>query len=114
MPITDADRLVVETRDLLAQHGDRKMVVRVLRTRGMDEAEAAEFVKRIYKQNLWENRKSALGIALAGGAGVLVFGAILIFAHRLFLLWLPLSALTCGWGIIKCLTCSGYEIENDD
>ena len=28
--------------------------------------------------------------------------------------WLPLSALTCLWFVIKCLTTSGYSLESED
>jgi hypothetical protein len=112
MPFTSADRTAIETRSLLAQHRDKKIVARILQSRGIDEEEAHDLVRTIHKQNLWENRKLGIGICIVGGLGVLVFGGILLFAHRFFVFWLPASVITLLWGFIKFVTASGYEMES--
>jgi len=43
-----------------------------------------------------------------------ILTAVWIFAGRLFYIWLPLSAIALLWGIVKFLTASAYEIEDDD
>jgi hypothetical protein len=47
------------------------------------------------------------------GGGVLIFGSILVFTGRFFIIWLPLSGIATLWGGIKFLTASGCEVEAD-
>lgn len=114
MPITEMDRLVAEVRELLASTKDKNAVLKVLRHRGMPADQAEEIVRAVFKQNLWDNRKTSLGMAVVSGliaAGLIV---VWITTDRLFYIWLPISLLAMLWGIIKCLTATGYEIEEGD
>ncbi|MSU58926.1 MAG: hypothetical protein EXS35_12300 [Pedosphaera sp.] len=114
MPLTELDRTVLEVRELLVTTQDRDKVVRVLKNRGMDEAEAAALVLAVYKQNRWENRKLSLFAAIGSGAIVAVLLVVWFTTGRLFYVWLPLAALACLWSTIKCCTATGYQLEEAD
>ena len=114
MALTESDRLAIEVRDLLVQTKNKDQVTKVLINRGMDPDEARAWVCAIVKDNLWTNRKAALWTIIGSGAVVVILTAVWIFAGRLFYIWLPLSAIALLWGIVKFLTASAYEIEDDD
>ena len=114
MPLSESERTVIEIRDLLADTQDRDKVVRVLKHRGMDEAEARALVQAVYKQNRSANRQLSLVAMLGSGAVVLLLLGVLVSTGRLFYVWLPLSALTCLWATVKFCTATGYQIEEGD
>jgi hypothetical protein len=114
MPITEMDRLVMEVRELLVTTQNKDQVIRLLENRGLDETEARDIVLGIYKQNLWENRKTSLFAAI--GSGAIFIGLLIVWfaTDRLFYVWLPLSGIAMLWGIVKSCTASGYSIEESD
>jgi hypothetical protein len=114
MSLTETDRLANEVRELLYKTRNKEQVTRVLQGRGMDPDEARQWVRAIHKDNLWTNRKTSLGAIIGAGLVVVILTAIWIFTGRLFVVWLPLSVIALLWGIVKFLTASGYEIEDDD
>ncbi|MSU58927.1 MAG: hypothetical protein EXS35_12305 [Pedosphaera sp.] len=81
MAFTEMDRTVIEIRELLAKTQDKDKVVRILITRGMDEAEAHDLVYAIYKETLSFNRKSALWATIGCGTGFVVLGTIVLATH---------------------------------
>ena len=105
---------MIEIRELLVTTKNKDQVVRVLKHRGMDEAEARSLVLAVYKQNLWDNRKTSLWAACGSGAVFVILLGVWLFTGQLFYIWLPLSGLSMIWFIIKCCTASGYQIEEDD
>ena len=114
MPLTEPDRTVMEIRELLVTTENKDHVVRVLKTRGMDEAEAEDLVRAIFKQNRWENRKSSLAAMLGSGVIVAMLLGVWFSTGRLFYIWLPLSGIACLWATVKFCTDSGSTIETDD
>ena len=114
MPITEMDRLVAEVRELLASTKDKAAVVRVLQHRGVAPESAQELVQTVYKRNRWENRKTALGAAVVSGLIAVGLVVVWIATDRLFYVWLPIAALAAVWSTIKCLTASGYELEDSE
>jgi hypothetical protein len=114
MPLSEMDRVVIEVRELLVTTQNKDQVVRVLKNRSLDESEAHDLVQAIYKQNLWDNRKTSLFAAI--GSGAIFVGLLVVWftTDRLFYVWLPLSGIAMLWAIIKCCTASGYQIEESD
>ena len=99
---------------LLASTKDKAAVVRVLQHRGVAPESAQELVQTVYKRNLWENRKTALGAAVVSGLIAVGLVVVWIATDRLFYVWLPIAALAAVWSTIKCLTASGYELEDSE
>lgn len=114
MSFTDQDRLVIEVRELLFKQRNKDAVVNYYVNRGMAPEEAHELVYSIYKENLWENRKTALGVMIGGGIGTAIFVGIFLGTGRLFYIWLPICAVAFLGGIAKFLMASGYEMEVED
>jgi hypothetical protein len=114
MALTPTERAVMEIRELLVTTQNKDQVVRVLKHRGIDEDEARSLVLAVYKQNLWDNRKTSLWAALGSGTVFVILLVVWFATGQLFYIWLPLSGLSMTWFIIKCCTASGYQIEEDD
>jgi len=114
MSFTDEDRLVLQVRELLAAQRNKDVVVNYYVNQGMDPAEAREMVYSIFKENRWENRKTALGILIGGGIGTTVFVGIFLSTGRLFYIWLPICAVAFLGGLAKFIMASGYEVEAED
>ena len=114
MSFTDEDRRIIEARELLFKQQNKDAVVNYYVNRGMDPDEAREMVYSIYKENLWENRKLALGTMIGGGLGTGIFVSIYLSTGRLFYIWLPLCALALLVGVAKFLMASGYEMKTED
>jgi len=77
------DRTVLAIRELLRQTRNRDAVARLMRNRGLEEADARELVYAIHKANLTANRKGALYKMIGSGA-VLALGLLIVFgAHRI-------------------------------
>ena len=114
MSFTDEDRTVLQVRELLATQRNKNVVVNYYINQGMAPDEAREMVYSIYKENRWENRKTALGIMIGGGIGTAIFVAIWLGTGRLFYIWLPLCAIGFLSGLAKFLMASGYEVSADD
>jgi hypothetical protein len=116
MPFTEMDRTVIEIRELLAKTRNKDQVVRIMKTRGMDEQEAHDLVYSIYKEVLSVNRKSSLLAAIGCGAGFLVFGvASLATAFMVPVLVIITGIVFLGflWGAVKLCTANGYELDED-
>jgi hypothetical protein len=116
MSFTEMDRTVIEIRELLAKTQNKDGVVRILKTRGMDESEARDLVHAIHREILWCNRKTALWAAIGSGIVCLVFAIIAIATHFLIggvVIIAAVAALGALWGAVKLLTASGYELDED-
>jgi hypothetical protein len=116
MPFTEMDRTVIEIRELLAKTQNKDGVVRLMKTRGLDESEAHDLVYAIHKEILWTNRKTALWAAIGSGILCLVFAIIAIVTHFLIggvVIIAVVAAFGALWGAVKLLTASGYELDED-
>jgi hypothetical protein len=114
MAFTDEDRRIIEVRELLYKQRNKDAVVNYYVNRGMDPDEAREMVFSIYKENLWENRKMALGTMIGGGIGTTIFVGIYLSSGRLFYIWLPLCAIAFLVGVAKFIMASGYEMNVEE
>ena len=116
MAFTEMDRTVIEIRELLCKTKNKDQVVRIMKTRGMDEGEAHDLVYAIHKEILWSNRKTALWATIGCGSGFLLFGAISVaslgFAGPVVVVAIILLLGTL-WGAVKLFTASGYELDED-
>lgn len=108
------DRMVLEVRELLRKQRNKDVLVNYYVNRGMTHEDARDLVISVYKGNLSINRKSSLGIMIGGGIGTAIFLAIWLGAGRLFVIWLPLCGIAFLTGLVKFLTASGYEVDDDD
>jgi hypothetical protein len=113
MNFTDADRAVIEVREMLTKYRNKDAVTKTLHNRGMDAQEARDFVYSIHKANLSVNRKSSLATVVISGGIFAILVAIWVSTGRLFVVWLPISGIAMLWGLVKFFTASGYEVESD-
>jgi hypothetical protein len=116
MAFTEMDRIVIEIREFLAKTKNKDQVVRIMKTRGMDEGEAHELVYAIHKEILWTNRKAALWATIGCGTGFLALGIASLATHFLIgalVVVTVVVGLGALWGAVKLFTASGYELDED-
>ena len=116
MSFTEMDRTVIEIRELLAKTQNKDGVVRIMKTRGMDEGEARDLVYAIHKEILWANRKSALWATIACGSAFVGLGIAVLATHFLLgalVVITGIVGLGAMWGAVKLITASGYELDED-
>jgi hypothetical protein len=116
MAFTEMDRTVIEIRELLAKTKNKDQVVRIMKTRGMDEEEGRDLVYAIHKEILWTNRKSALWATITCGSGFLVLAIVVVASHFIMgslVVITGIVGLGFLWGAVKLFTASGYELDED-
>src|SRR6185295_17635769 len=101
MSFTEMDRTVIEIRELLCKTKNKDGVVRIMKTRGMDETEAQDLVYAIHKEILWTNRKSALWATIGSGTACLILTIVSIATHFLIgavVVFAAITAIGALWG----------------
>jgi hypothetical protein len=121
----EADRTVLEIRELLAKTRNRDAVVRLMSGRGMPPEEAHGLVYSIHKANLSANRKSSFWLMMSGGTGIIIsLLAILMTsgqatsrsarARAIVILVIGIPAVgSLLWGFASFVMASGYEVDED-
>jgi len=117
MSYVDEARLNLEARQLLAKQCNKQAVINYYINRGMKPEQAQALIEGIYRENLSENRGSALKWLIGGGAGLVGFTIGLVLGGWLTLislLGLPASLIILIIGIGRFCIAKGFEMDEEE